>query len=295
MKIKGIPPKKIVSPIQPSFNDSLLSVVQMVNEFNALKETVAETMDTKVEEVEKVIETVKKTSEESEKKLNTKLSEFETKAIGMIKDIQSIPKPQGKDGKDGTDGKDADEKKIVETILSKIPKPNENELIKKIISKIPENKASLKIIQEKFETDPMSIIEKIMALPEGKFKLKTSHIDGLEQTMRAFQSQLGRGYLHGGGDTVVAGTNITITQNANGNKVISSTAGTGTWYQDEIVATGQTGTSFSLAHTPSAVVFLYKNGQYLVSGASYDYTISGKNITLAVALYSSDLLTATYS
>jgi hypothetical protein len=77
--------------------------------------------------------------------------------------------------------------------------------------------------------------------------------------------------------------------------LIKNVGGSGTWYQDEIVATGQTGTSFSLLHTPSSVVFLYKNGQYLVSGASYDYTISGANITLQTSLLATDLLTATYS
>ncbi len=69
----------------------------------------------------------------------------------------------------------------------------------------------------------MSVIEKIMALPDGKFKLKSTQIDGLEQTLTAFRSQLSRGYLHGGGDTVIAGTNISITTNSSGQKVISST------------------------------------------------------------------------
>ena len=69
----------------------------------------------------------------------------------------------------------------------------------------------------------------------------------------------------------------------------------GTWYQDEIVATGLTGTSFSLQNIPTSIVFLFLNGQYLVSGVGYDYTRSGKNITLTNALISSDILTANYS
>lgn len=80
----------------------------------------------------------------------------------------------------------------------------------------------------------------------------------------------------------ITGVDITITS-------------AGTWYQDEIVATGQTGTAFSLLHTPAAVVMLFKNGVLLVKGASYDYTISGANITLATALLSTDVLTATYN
>lgn len=144
----------------------------------------------------------------------------------------------GVDGENGTDGVDAepiDEEKIIQVILSKIPvaKPvDEKSLIKKVISAIPKNKASLKIIQENFETDPMSIIEKIMALPEeqkNKLNLGTKNISGLDQTIRAMQAQLGRGYLHGGGDTVVAGTNVTITTNANGNKIINVPSAPVTW------------------------------------------------------------------
>lgn len=68
----------------------------------------------------------------------------------------------------------------------------------------------------------------------------------------------------------------------------------GVWYQDEIVASNTTGTSFSLLHTPTSVVFLYVNGKYLVSGVGQDYTRSGTSITLAVSLFTTDLLTATY-
>ena len=76
--------------------------------------------------------------------------------------------------------------------------------------------------------------------------------------------------------------------------LVKSVGGSGTWYQDEIVATGQTGTSFSLLHTPQSVVFLYKNGQYLVSGVGQDYTRVGTAITLFVALNPLDILTANY-
>lgn len=76
---------------------------------------------------------------------------------------------------------------------------------------------------------------------------------------------------------------------------LETSGGGGTWYQDEVVASGVTGTSFSLINTPTKIVFLYLNGQYLVSGVGKDYTRSGKNITLATTLLSTDLLTANYS
>lgn len=122
-----------------------------------------------------------------------------------------------------------DIKDLERNILAKVPiykEVDEDKLVKKVLKAIPENKASLKIIQEKFETDPMSVIDKILKMGK-KFKLKPENIEGLDQTIESFNKQLkpGVGYLHGGGDTVTAGDNITITTNAQGQKVISSTGG----------------------------------------------------------------------
>lgn len=106
-------------------------------------------------------------------------------------------------GKDYFDGKDADEETIVQKVLKKIVLPDFGKFKKEILSSV-NRKPDLKVIQEKIETDPMSVIDKILALPEDKFKLKLSQIDGLEQTIAAFRSQItSKGYLHGGGITEV--------------------------------------------------------------------------------------------
>ena len=81
------------------------------------------------------------------------------------------------------------------------------------------------------DTDEEIIIEKVFELLQsGKKKLSTKHLsdftDGLEQTLRPIRSLMAG--FRGGGDTVVAGTGIAITTNANGNKIISSTGGSGT-------------------------------------------------------------------
>lgn len=96
----------------------------------------------------------------------------------------------------------------------------------KLDKKNKANETTVRIIQEKVDTDPMSVVDEIMRLPDGKLKLKTSNIDGLDQTIASMRHQLSTkfGYVHGGGDTVVAGPNITITQNSAGQKVISSSA-----------------------------------------------------------------------
>lgn len=200
--------------------------------------------------------------------------------------IKGEPGRDGKDGRDGMpgrDGKDADEKKItsivLNKVLAKIPEPqqiDEDSLFERLVQRISQHQGMLGSIQEKIEIDPMDVIEKIMSLPKGKFKLKTEHIDGLEQTIAAFHSQLGRGYLHGGGDTVAAGSNVTITTNAQGQKVIS--AGASSTITTEKFATSGGVQTITLAHTPTAIILVVLNGQVLTE--TTDYTVAGSNITL---------------
>lgn len=237
--IKGYIPKR-EEQRAPDFGQGIASVTILINELHNTKKDVVSTVDQKIKEVDGVLEKANITLDKKVNDIDQTISDAKT----TIQDTTDQALAHIKDIKQGEPGKDADHEQIVKdvldqipkfdeeafstSLLNKVPKINEDALLKKFIQKIPENKASLKIIQEKFEIDPMSVIEKIMSMPEGKFKLKTSNVDGLEQTMNAFRSQLGRGYLHGGGDTVVAGTNITIVTNANGQKVISSTGGGGT-------------------------------------------------------------------
>lgn len=116
----------------------------------------------------------------------------------------------GRDGRDGIDGKDGKDAIVnIDVIV---------ERVRKLIKAPKDGKDATISIDD--------IVSKILTLPGEKFKLNTKQIDGLDQTIRAMQSQIGeRGYLHGGGDTVQAGTNITLTRLANGKTLISSTGG----------------------------------------------------------------------
>jgi len=74
--------------------------------------------------------------------------------------LKRIPKP--KDGEPGKAGKDADEDKIIERILSKIPEPKKidtKELENKILSKIP--KVDLEPISEKIEKLNENTLKKV--------------------------------------------------------------------------------------------------------------------------------------
>ena len=86
-----------------------------------------------------------------------------------------------------------------------------------------------------------------------------------------------RNLMHGGGNIVSAGTNVTITTGPNGEKVISSTGGSGTYSPQK--ATGiVVGTSITLPSTPLAnTLVLNINGQIMLEGT--DFTLTGANIT----------------
>lgn len=217
-------------------------VTQLIMELEGIKSELLRTLDiliTKIEEADTNLEEQSAKAKEITNSAIDNIAEIKTEAIEVIK-ARAIP------GEKGDPAEPLDEdvivarlesifeakipealntEKLSQNILAKVPKLDTKKLTKQILKAIPQNKASLKIIQEKFEIDPMSVIEKIMSMPKGKFKLKTDNIDGLEQTMSAFRSQLGKGYLHGGGDTVAAGTNITLTRNPNGTVTISSSGG----------------------------------------------------------------------
>lgn len=224
--------KKPDKPEPPTLTGGIDSILQTVKDLNATKKDVVDTLNTKIREVDTHLETAEVTLEEKVKEIdstienaNFTLNETLKQVSDYIKEIKQIDFT----GEPGKDANEVDRAQIIKDVLAQIPPVaeiiplDEAKLLSKFLKKIPNKKGDLKIIQEKVEIDPMSVIEKIMELPDGVFKLKSSQIEGLEQTIKAFHNQLGRGYLHGGGDTVSAGTNISITTNSAGQKVISST------------------------------------------------------------------------
>jgi len=77
----------------------------------------------------------------------------------------------------------------------------------------------------------------------------------------------------------------------------AAAASAGTEIQEEPSGTvNGVNTAFQLAQTPTsaAVVKLYQNGLFLRQGASGDYTISGRNITMATAPETGSTLDANY-
>lgn len=182
--------------------------------------------------------------------------------------------------KDGEDAKPPTKAELLELITPLIPKIKNGETPKKgihyftndDIDKIVKlTKAS--IGKQNVEIDPEEFLK--IFTKKGK-KLSVDFIDGLEQTMSARFHQLARGYLHGGGDTVVAGSNVTITSNANGTKTIASTGGSGSGVSvaelgvdsdNPGIYTVPANTAF-IALIGSNAPFVYASNQYSGSGTT---------------------------
>lgn len=165
--------------------------------------------------------------------------------------------PTGADGKDGTDGRDG--------------KNGKNGTAPAL------------------EDIAAAVLKEITS---GK-KLTVDHVDGLTDSLAQLKDFLKVGGYRGGGDTVAAGTNVTITTDVNGHKTINATGGSGNAVYGENLTPQGPGTVYTLAHTPIAgTVRLYRGGAYQQAGT--DYTIVSAIITVAVATQSGEVLLADY-
>ena len=142
-----------------------------------------------------------------------------------------------------------DQNKIVQEVLSKVPKPKDGvspkteDIIKAVLNKMPDTKGFI-----------------------------------TETKLAEF---LRRGGFRGGGDTVVAGSNISIAINENGQKEISAIVSGS--FSTLTVVTGDiadVNTVFTFASTPTLVVVngsTYRNGSTAMGGT---ISISGVTVTL---------------
>lgn len=287
-----------------NFGDAFGSMASTIFELRQLKIDIIKQLDEKVKEIDQIIanhtqitDKVVEKALEAANNANDSIEQVKKEALDII-ETRALPGIQGEQGEPGTP---ADERRIAEylesklppavdtdkltaDILAKVPKVSTKDIVKGVLKALPENKASLKIIRENIEVDPMSVIDKILALPAGKFKLKTAHIDGLEQTISAFRNQITtKGYLHGGGDTVVAGTNITLVRTAGGQTIINATGGSGF---TKLPATGTvdgTNKIFTFTQVPSEIV---SDGVWLTeldNNGTPQWSNVGTTITMIVA------------
>ncbi len=197
----------------------------------------------------------------------------------MAKGNPGEPGSPGKPGKPGRDGTNYvltgnDKKAIAKSI--KVP------VVKQIIEKTVVEKP-INIIKEKAVADKPAVIAK--KLNETEQSVNPQVIQGLVKFMNdvrnAMRAKSAGGKssrrIGGGGDIVSAGSNITITTDANGRKVISSTGGSGGSSQVEDL-TSQV-TSGNDSYTPTYIpTFIVLDTLSYMEG--HGYTFSGNTITL---------------
>ncbi len=137
------------------------------------------------------------------------------------------------------------------------------------------------------------IIEKVRG------KIKTQDIIGFNEIIEMLRRQIDASKTwRGGGDTVAAGTNITITTDSNGNKVISSSGGGSSInFSDSETPSGTingVNTSFTLANTPDPALSLILSRNRSIQIQGVDYTLSGNTITTTTAPAGGTILRAWY-
>lgn len=191
----------------------------------------------KMSELEQAIADVGSLKDEMMSEHKNVINDFNAKHEAKLKELDFVMNQvlQIQKGEPGKDAEPVDTKALVSEILSKIPKPKDGEspdlmevakvaakFVKVPEVKIPEvNIPEVKIDHEEIANEVIDMFEK------GKKKLSTKYFgdfkDGLEQYLRPIRS-LAAGF-RGGGDVVTAGTNVTITTDANGRKVINAQGG----------------------------------------------------------------------
>lgn len=270
---------KVISPYSNPLQD-IGHISALVDELRALRQDIIETtdreldkidekiqlLDSKMEEVDSVVKSIKKLEkgekgEDADEEKIAKAVKHNLQNWVYEQVIPEIRQP--------IDGVSPDPKDVANIVLKSIPKIDEQRIINKIAKQI---KPSLKIIQDRTVIDEDALIEKFLDSP--KFKDKITGIDNMIKV-------LDRRYIHGGGDTVSAGTNVTIT-NVNGTKQINATSGgfsTLTLISGDI---DDTNTVFVFSDVPSGVIIngsMYLAGQ--TSGGVVMWTNIGATVTLA--------------
>lgn len=129
------------------------------------------------------------------------------------------------------DGKEPNEQKIIETISSRIRQPKDGETPIIDYQKVAKETAKLIPVPKDGKDGENGVAPTIKEITDHlKKNLKVEHITGLKAEIDSYRNQLaGKHYgrdtmIRGGGDTVTAGTNVTITTDVNGKKVIAASS-----------------------------------------------------------------------
>lgn len=184
------------------------------------------------------------------------------------------------------DGKDADEKAIEDRVSKRMvqqmrqPANGKDAIVdyKKLARMVARRMPKPKTSDVDFKAPTTAeLVHTLKNLPKGE-RLTLDDLDGAEDKIKKFWERYPRGYLHGGGDSVAAGSGISITTNGAGQKVISA-AGTAI----SIITVSGTINDSNVDFTANAEPTLLNiNGSfYAQTGGNITWTYSGGDIVLS--------------
>lgn len=224
------------------------------------------------------------------------LNDLYKKVSGQIAALEKVAATweqvkKGPPGDMGLPGRSVDHQAVVRDVAKLIRQPEDGvaptveevvaaalpHLTKKI-EKLTKPKAA--VVKAQTETPKLQdVVDAVFEhLDSGKKKIKLEQVDGIENKFAEVRNAAAMGsepkiygknsWERGGGDTVKAGTGVTITTNEDGNKVINAVGGGGSNVATQKLTPTQAGSSITLdltglAHTFSVILGVYKNGQLL--------------------------------
>lgn len=266
--------KDIIPPqVPPTTRDALLSVLeiqQVIGELrdaksafdeqsSALLDGVANIHDEKIDEINAKHSTLHEEFVQNANELLSKvgdlIAQYETK-LGEAHDaVVNI--------KAGKDGKNVDPQEVAAIVLKQIPKlkgkdgknPSVDEVKRAVLAVLP-------FMEQKENEAPVIDMSMFDEYLKEHPTIKELHriASGADSRSRA--------YLHGGGDTVRAGTNITITANGDGTKTITSSGGSGATMEVPTGAVDSSNTVFTVIHAP---LYIIVDGLVRREGKGYSY------------------------
>lgn len=201
-------------------------------------------------------------------------------ATQMRASFEAIKK--GPPGLAGKPAKEVDLDEVARRAALLVPKPKDVEPViidEKRIAKRAAKYIKVSKIPVAEAVDSDTILQKVVEmLKGGDVKLHVRNLEGFEQTIAPIRSLAAKnGGIRGGGDTVKAGTNVVITTNGSGQKVIN-VVGAGL---APITVTGTIDDSNKTFNAATQPTLLNINGAfYLQSGGAYTWTYVGTTITL---------------
>lgn len=241
--MKRVPPKP-----QPDASNMLAEVMQAVKELAARQKEI----QALVQEAQRISDTTKRARQEILADTNY-LRSIAEQMLALPIGPQGIAGSPGRDGRDGKDAAPVNYDLLARMASDLIPPPRDGRDGRPGRDGV--SPSVDEIVNALFASKRLTLDEIVDLRP---------HLDNLR-----------RAVMRGGGDTVAAGSGVTITQN-NGVKTISVSS-SGLAFETPSGTINGVNTTFTVVHTPSYIV---------IDGVSYfendGYTRIGLNLTVSV-------------